>query len=138
MARFSQFFKPEQTRIESLSAILEPIRQPQEIFRTAERGKGLVAEEAASLFAGARDQNLRIGIQAAANRVRARFAAQSVEFVIPVYLTSYCQNECLYCGYRHSNSIAERVRLNPEDFEKQLDLILSWGHYGLWIAPIPK
>jgi hypothetical protein len=34
----------------------------------------------------------------------------------------------LYCGYRQSNPIAERVRLGLEDFEKQLDLILSWGH----------
>ncbi|MGA2476647.1 MAG: radical SAM protein, partial [Terriglobia bacterium] len=128
MASFSQFLNSEQSRIEGLSAISEPLQQPEEVFRTAERGTGLVAEEAASLFAAARDQKRRIEIQAAANRVRARFAAPSVEFVIPVYLTSYCQNECLYCGYRHSNSIAERVRLNPEDFEKQLDLILSWGH----------
>ena len=128
LARFSQFFKSEQSRIEGLAAISEPMQQPEEIFRTADRGTGLVAEDAASLFAAARDQNRRIEIQAAANRVRARFASPSVEFVIPVYLTSYCRNECLYCGYRHSNSIAERVRLNPEDFEKQLDLILSWGH----------
>ena len=128
LARFSQFFKSEQSRIEGLAAISEPMQQPEEIFRTADRGTGLVAEDAASLFAAARDQNRRIEIQAAANRVRARFASPSVEFVIPVYLTSYCQNECLYCGYRQSNSIAERVRLNPEDFEKQLDLILSWGH----------
>jgi 2-iminoacetate synthase len=128
LARFSQFFTSEQSRIEGLAAISEPIQQPGEIFRTADRGKGLVAEDAASLFAAARDQNRRIEIQVAANRVRARFAAQSVEFIIPVYLTSFCRNECLYCGYRQSNSIAERVRLNPEDFEKQLDLILSWGH----------
>ena len=128
MARFSQFFASEQTRIERLAAIPEPIRQPEEIFRTADRGKGLDAEGAASLFAAARHQNRRNEIRDAANRVRTRFAQKTVEFIIPVYLTSFCQNECLYCGYRKSNPIAERVRLNPEDFEKQLDLILSWGH----------
>ena len=128
MARFSQFFTSQQSRIEGLAAISELIQQPEEIFRTADRGKGLGAEDAASLFAAARDQNRRIEIQAAANRVRDHFAQHAVEFIIPVYLTSYCRNECLYCGYRQSNSIAERVRLNPEDFEKQLDLILSWGH----------
>jgi len=128
LAGFSQFFTSEQSRIEGLAAISEPMQEPEEVFRTADRGRGLVAEDAASLFAAARDRNRRIEIQAAANRVRARFAAPSVEFVIPVYLTSYCRNECLYCGYRQSNSIAERVRLNPEEFEKQLDLILSWGH----------
>ena len=128
MARFSQFFASEQSRIEGLAAIPEPLRQAEEIFRTADRGTGLVAEDAASLLAAGRDQRDRIEIQSAANRVRNRFAAQSVELIIPVYLTSYCRNECLYCGYRQSNPIAERIRLNLEDFEKQLDLILSWGH----------
>jgi thiazole biosynthesis protein ThiH len=60
--------------------------------------------------------------------VRARWATKTVEFIIPVYLTSFCQNECLYCGYRQSNPIAERVRLSLEEFNKQLDLIFSWGH----------
>jgi len=125
---FSQFLVLEHNRIERLAAISEPLRQPEEIFRTAEDGKGLEAEDVASLFAAARDRNRRIEIQAVANRVRARWAAKTVEFIIPVYLTSFCQNECLYCGYRQSNPIAERVRLGPEDFDKQLDLILSWGH----------
>ena len=128
MPSFSQYFARDQGRIEGMAAISKSVRPPQEIFRTAERGKGLDAEEAASLFAAARDQNCRIEIQAAADRVRARWATKTVEFIIPVYLTSYCQNECLYCGYRQSNPIAERVRLSLEDFEKQLDLILSWGH----------
>jgi 2-iminoacetate synthase len=128
LAKFSQYFAGEQNRIERLAAISQPHRQPGEIFRTAERGKGLDAESAACLFAAARDQNRREQIREAANRVRACFTQKTVEFIIPVYLTSFCQNECLYCGYRHSNPIAERVRLSLEDFEKQLDLILSWGH----------
>jgi 2-iminoacetate synthase len=128
VARFSPFFASEQTRIERWAAIPEPIRQPEEIFRIADKGKGLDAEAAASLFAAARDQNRRNEIRDAANRVRAHFAQKTVESIIPVYLTSFCQNECLYCGYRKSNPIAERVRLGLGDFEKQLDLILSWGH----------
>jgi len=128
LAKFSQFFASQQSRIEHWAAIAEPVRQADDIFRAADRGEGLEVEDAASLFAAARDQNCRIGIQAAAERVRARWAAKTVEFIIPVYLTSFCQNECLYCGYRQSNPIAERIRLGLEDFEKQLDLILSWGY----------
>ena len=128
MAKFSQYFAGEQSRIERLAAISQPHRQPGEIYRTAERGKCLDAESAACLFAAPGDQIRREEIREAANRVRTCFAQKTVEFIIPVYLTSFCQNECLYCGYRHSNPIAERVRLSLEDFEKQLDLILSWGH----------
>jgi 2-iminoacetate synthase len=128
LARFSQFFARRQDRLERWAAIAEPLRPPEEILRAAESGKGLEAEDAASLLASARDESCGIEIQAAANRVRERFAPPAVEFIIPVYLTSFCRNECLYCGYRQSNPIAERVRLNLEDFNRQLDLILSWGH----------
>jgi 2-iminoacetate synthase len=128
LARFSEFFAREEGRLERLAAMTKPLWEPEEIFRRAEKGKGLDADEAASLFAAARDENCRDEIQAAANRVRARFAQNTVEFIIPVYLTSFCRNECLYCGYRKSNPIAERIRLGLEDFERQLDLILSWGH----------
>ncbi len=125
---FSGIFVNQQARLERLAAISEPLRQPQEIIRIADQGKGLEAEDIASLFAAARDQACRAELQAAANRFRMQGARKTVEFIIPVYLTSFCQNECLYCGYRQSNPIAERVRLSQEDFEKQLDLILSWGH----------
>jgi len=128
LPKFSQYFARERGRIEGLAAISAPIQTPEEILEAADRGHGLVAEEAASLFAVARDPGRGTEIQLAASRIRARWAPPSIEFIIPVYLTSFCQNECLYCGYRHSNPIAERVRLSPEDFNRQLDLILSWGH----------
>ena len=125
---FSEIFVSQQARLERLAAISEPLRRPQEIIRFADQGRGLEAEDVASLYAAARDQAGRAELQAAANRIRMQWARKTVEFIIPVYLTSFCQNECLYCGYRQSNPIAERVRLSREDFEKQLDLILSWGH----------
>ena len=128
MAGFSEIFVSRQARLEHLAAIAEPLRQPLQIIRDADKGAGLEIEDVASLFAAGRNQASRREMQAAANRVRMQWAAKTVEFIIPVYLTSFCQNECLYCGYRQSNAIAERVRLGPEDFARQLDLILSWGH----------
>jgi 2-iminoacetate synthase len=128
VAVFSETFARRQARLEGLAVIAEPLRPPREIIRDANEGHGLEVEDIASLFAAARDQGCRAELQAAADRVRRQWARRSVEFIIPVYLTSFCQNECLYCGYRQSNPIAERVRLSQEDFNRQLDLILSWGH----------
>ena len=128
MASFSQFLASRQSQIAALASIPRPLRPVEEILRTAGERKGLDAEDAASLFAAAQNEDIREEIQRSANRVRDLHARKAVEFVIPVYLTSYCQNECLYCGYRQSNPVAERVRLGPEEFERQLDLILSWGH----------
>ena len=128
MGQFSEFFASAQERIEALSALPEPLRAIDLILRTAETGRGLQAEDVASLMAWGRDPGCRAEIEAAARQVRDRVVGKTVEFIIPVYLTSFCQNECLYCGYRRSNPIAERIRLSLEDYQRELDLILSWGH----------
>src|ERR1039458_9724821 len=104
------------------------MRRPEDIFGAAERKPGLDVEDSASLIAWARVGENRAAIHSAARRVRSLVLPPTVEFVIPVYLTSFCANECLYCGYRESNALAERTRLTMEDFNRELDLILSWGH----------
>ena len=40
-----------------------------------------------------------------------------------IELTSYCKNDCLYCGIRRSNACAKRYRLTPEE-------VLSCCRYG--------
>jgi 2-iminoacetate synthase len=128
VARFSEFFKERQSRLETLTAISEPVRPVEAILAAAEQGMRLQVEDVASLAVWACEPAHRAEFHAAARRIRNRFAPKTTGFVIPVYLTSYCQNECLYCGYRRSNPIAERIRLALEDFAKELDLITSWGH----------
>jgi 2-iminoacetate synthase len=128
VSTFSEVFQVSCERLESLAAMREPVRSAQLIFDAAEETPGLDVEDAASLIAWAREPEQREAIHAAARRVRERVAPHCVEFVIPVYLTSFCENECLYCGYRQSNALAERVRLSLDEFSRELDLILSWGH----------
>ncbi|MGD0222656.1 MAG: hemerythrin domain-containing protein [Terriglobia bacterium] len=128
MSTFSEVFRVSSPRIESLAVLPDPVRSMESILTAAERNPGLDADDAASLIAWAREPKRRAKIHTAAQGVRERVAPHTVEFVIPVYLTSYCQNECLYCGYRESNALAERVRLSLDEFGRELDLILSWGH----------
>jgi 2-iminoacetate synthase len=128
VSTFSEVFQVSDVRIESLLGLSEPVHSLHWIFEAAEKNPGLNVEGAASLIAWAREPERREEIHAAAQRVRERLAPHTVEFVIPVYLTSFCQNECLYCGYRSSNALAERVRLSLDEFNRELDLILSWGH----------
>jgi 2-iminoacetate synthase len=125
---FSEVFRVSGARIESLAEVRESVRPLEDIFAAAERNPGLDVEDVASLIAGAREPGRRAEIHTAARRVRENVAPHTVEFVIPVYLTSFCENECLYCGYRQSNALAERARLSLDEFGRELDLILSWGH----------
>jgi len=128
LKRFSEFFASAQQRIEALATIAEPSLSVDAIARRAESQGGLTAEDAASLLAWGRQPSAHDEIHAAAKRLRERLAGKTVEFIIPEYLTSFCQNDCLYCGYRKTNPLAERVRLSLEHYERELDLILSWGH----------
>jgi 2-iminoacetate synthase len=128
VSTFSEVFKVTGARTESLAALPEPVHPLEDIFAAAEKNPGLDVEDAASLIAWAREPERRAEIHTAAQRVREQVAPHTVEFVIPVYLTSFCENECLYCGYRQSNALAERVRLSLDEFSRELDLILSWGH----------
>ena len=128
MAGFSQVFASRHQELEALAVMAEPRRSLEAIVAAAEQGGGLSTDDAASLLVWGRDPARRAEIETAARAVRGRVGGTTVEFIIPVYLTSFCQNDCLYCGYRMSNPLAERIRLSPEDFERQLDLILSWGH----------
>ena len=128
MAGFSEVLIAQQGGIESLAEIPESAHSLDALVEMAEKNQGLGVDEAASLIAWGRDPARRGEIHAAASCARERLAPHTVEFIIPVYLTSFCQNECLYCGYRKSNPIAERIRLELEDFDKQLELICSWGH----------
>ena len=88
MATFSEVFRVSGARIESLAALPEPVRSHEAILEAAERNPGLDLDDAASLIAWAREPERRAEIHAAAQRVREKVAPHTVEFVIPVYLTS--------------------------------------------------
>ena len=128
MARFSEYFASVQGRVGDMATLSATLRSLESIFQRAESDSRLETEDVASLLAWGRDPDRRAEIHATARRLRDQTTPRTVEFIIPEYLTSFCQNDCLYCGYRKTNSLAERVRLSPEQHEQELDLILSWGH----------
>lgn len=46
----------------------------------------------------------------------------------PLYVSNYCSNDCLYCGFRVKNKNIERVKLNINDIEEETISILEQGH----------
>ncbi len=128
MPRFSGHFTTARRRIDELATLTSPLRSPEDILRTAQSGQGLGTDDAASLMAWAKEPARQLQIQTAAKEVRERTGGRTIELIIPEYLTSFCQNDCLYCGYRKSNPLAERVRLSLQEYERELDLILAWGY----------
>ena len=51
---------------------------------------------------------------------------QSVSLFTPLYIANYCENECVYCGFKATNKI-QRAVLNPEEAEVELKAIAATG-----------
>ncbi len=46
----------------------------------------------------------------------------------PLYISNYCSNNCLYCGYRRDNTKIKRKCLSLEEIKRETKLILNQGH----------
>ncbi len=50
----------------------------------------------------------------------------TIQLYAPMYLSNYCENHCLYCGFNLSNNIKRR-KLTLEEVEKEAQFISSSG-----------
>ena len=71
----------------------------------------LTQEELSALLA---DEEAEKELAAAADRVRRAYVGDEVHLRGLIEFSSYCRQNCLYCGLRRDNKNAERYRLSPE------------------------
>lgn len=79
-----------------------------------ERERGLTFSEYAELI-GAETEALRKEAAERAVRLRKQIYGDQVFTRGLIEFTSYCKNDCHYCGLQRSNAEAERYRLSEED-----------------------
>ncbi|MBI5561478.1 MAG: [FeFe] hydrogenase H-cluster radical SAM maturase HydG [Deltaproteobacteria bacterium] len=72
------------------------------VIEKARVGRGLSPEEAAILLC-ADDQALLALIREAAAEIKDRLFGKRVVLFAPLYLSNYCTNACVYCGFRAAN-----------------------------------
>lgn len=63
-----------------------------------------------------------------ANEIKRLFFDKYIYFYVPIYIDSYCVNDCLYCDFRHSNLKCFRKSLNFGEFKKELDYLNKQGY----------
>ena len=79
------------------------------LIEKAERVHGLTREELAALLADVDAE------EELADRVRRAFVGDEVHLRGLIEFSSYCRQNCLYCGLRRDNEKAQRYRLAPEE-----------------------
>lgn len=61
-----------------------------------------------------------------ANRLTKQHFGNTVMLYIPIYISNYCTNECVYCGFNKKNNI-KRKHLNEEEIEAEAKEIAKTG-----------
>jgi 2-iminoacetate synthase len=102
-------------------------KELEEIFAKAVALEGLTIREAASLLNIKSDASTEL-LFATALKVKETIYGNRIVLFVPLYVSSYCSNNCLYCGFRVGNREMERRCLSIEEVKGEVRNILQQGH----------
>jgi len=91
--------------------------------------KGLSLEDVGVLVSTS-DKGLIEEMFSTAARIKGEIYGERVVLFAPLYLSSYCVNDCCYCGFRKSNRVPRR-RLTMEEIREQVRILEDMGHKRL-------
>lgn len=78
------------------------------------RALGELSDENLRFLIESEDENLLTELMRQADEVRREVYGKNVYLRGLIEITSYCKNNCYYCGIRRGNLAAERYRLTPD------------------------
>ena len=98
-----------------------------EIIEEAKLANGLSLEQVATLINVEKDDDLN-KIFATANQIKKQIYGKRIVIFAPLYISNFCSNNCLYCGFRVGNKDIERIALSQDDIRAEVFEILAQGH----------
>lgn len=96
------------------------------ILKDAGRAKGLGLEES-NLLLSIEDKGLLQALYKKAGEVKERLFGKRVVLFAPLYLSNYCTNSCVYCGFRGPNRDVQRKALSMEEVVSEARRLESMG-----------
>jgi len=109
------------------SEFVEDDRQIDDILNKAMELEGLNQEDVSILLRMSKEENLEKLFETAKNVKDEIYGSRLVLFA-PLYVSNFCSNNCLYCGFRVENKEIERRILDTEEIKEQTKAILEQGH----------
>ncbi|AKG37672.1 [FeFe] hydrogenase H-cluster radical SAM maturase HydG [Paenibacillus durus] len=101
-----------------------------EILEKARKCKGLTSREAAVLL-HVEDEDTLERLYQVSREIKERIYGNRIVLFAPLYVSNYCVNNCVYCGYKHSNSEFARSRLTQSEIAQEVKVLQSLGHKRL-------
>lgn len=121
----------EQTESDILEKVMnargryQPERYTRREVKRALAAERRTTEDFGALLSPAAEGFLEEMAQKAAEETGKHFG-NSVSLFTPLYISNYCENHCVYCGFHCRNQI-HRMRLNQEEMEKEMAAIAKTG-----------
>lgn len=116
-------------RIMSALSKAEGVQSSAEVSRIIDKAAlsdGLTPEETAVLL-HVEDPELLEKIYQTAKDIKEQIYGKRLVFFVPLYISDYCINNCVYCGYRRHNSF-ERRKLTMEEIRNEVTVLEEMGH----------
>ncbi|MNB75364.1 2-iminoacetate synthase [compost metagenome] len=102
------------------------------ILSKGREAKGLTAYEAAVLL-NIEDPDTLEQVFRISREIKERIYGNRIVLFAPLYVSNHCVNNCVYCGYKHSNSDFIRTRLSQEEIALEATALQAMGHKRLVI-----
>ncbi|MEG2172793.1 MAG: [FeFe] hydrogenase H-cluster radical SAM maturase HydG [Desulfovibrionaceae bacterium] len=87
----------------------------------------LTLQEVASLMKAKSPEHIAL-IQKTALRVKELVYGDRIVLSAPLHISNFCESECLYCAFRHSNTAVERRRLSTAEIVQATTKLIRQGH----------
>lgn len=117
----------DEERIQDLIDLEPRKTSVNEILEEAHKLKGLKPEQAAVLL-NITDKDDLARLFSAAKNVKEQIYGKRIVLFAPLYLSNYCTNNCLYCGFRIDNKEIRRRILSPDEAVEEAKEIINAGH----------
>lgn len=101
----------------------------QEVLNRAKKVKGLSHKDIAILLQTEDKEQLE-EMYKIAGEIKESIYGKRVVMFAPLYVSDYCVNNCVYCGYKNCNTFA-RKRLTQEEVAEEVRILEKMGHKRL-------
>jgi 2-iminoacetate synthase len=103
------------------------------VLAKAREMEGLNAEEVAVLME-IQEPALLEEMYAAARQVKDEIYGNRLVLFAPLYVSNFCDNECLYCAFRARNTTLTRRALTQPEIEREVKVLIEQGHKRLLLV----
>ncbi|MDR3257112.1 MAG: [FeFe] hydrogenase H-cluster radical SAM maturase HydG [Endomicrobium sp.] len=117
----------DEVKINSLLKIEATKEEICSILKKTKQLKRLSLEESAKLLS-VTDSTLLEKIYETAFYIKNAIYGKRVVIFVPLYISNFCANSCLYCGFAANNKLSVRKKLTIAEIKKQTEILLKRGH----------